>query len=47
MARAARATDETMLVGAVLSCNKEGASLKKAIELGFELDSELAGKMAV
>lgn len=45
MARAARATDETMLVGAVLSCNKEGASLKKAIELGFELDSELAGKV--
>ena len=45
MARAARATDETMLVGAVLSCNKEGASLKKAIELGFELDSELAGKI--
>ena len=44
VARAARATDETMLVGAVLSCNKEGASLKKAIELGFELDSELAGK---
>lgn len=47
MARAARATDETMLVGAVLSCNKEGASLKKAIELGFELDSELAGKVEV
>lgn len=45
VARAARATDETMLVGAVLSCNKEGASLKKAIELGFELDSELAGKV--
>lgn len=45
VARAARATDETMLVGAVLSCNKEGASLKKAIELGFELDSELASKV--
>lgn len=45
VARAARATDETMLVGAVLSCNKEGASLKKSIELGFELDSELAGKV--
>ena len=45
VARAARAADETMLVGAVLSCNKEGASLKKAIELGFELDSELAGKV--
>ena len=45
VARAARATDETMLVGAVLSCNKEGASLKKAIELGFELDSELVGKV--
>lgn len=45
VARAARATDETMLVGAVLSCNKEGASLKKAIELGFELESELAGKV--
>ena len=45
MARAARATDETMLVGAVLSCNKEGVSLKKAIELSFELDTELAGKV--
>lgn len=29
VARAARATDETMLVGAVLSCNKEGVSLKR------------------
>ena len=45
VARAARATDETMLVGAVLSCNKEGVSLKKAIELSFELDTELAGKV--
>lgn len=45
VARAARATDETMLVGAALSCNKEGVSLKKAIELGFELDSELASKV--
>lgn len=43
----ARATDETMLVGAVLSCNKEGVSLKKAIELSFELDTELAGKVEV
>lgn len=47
VARAARATDETMLVGAVLSCNKEGVSLKKAIELSFELDTELAGKVEV
>ncbi len=45
VARAARATDETMLVGAALSCNKEGVSLKKAIELSFELDTELAGKV--
>lgn len=45
VARAARATDETMLVGASLSCNLEGVSLKKAIDLGFELDSELASKV--
>lgn len=45
VARAARATDETMLVGASLSCNLEGISLKKAIDLGFELDSELASKV--
>ena len=45
VARAARATDETMLVGASLSCNLEGVSLKKAIALGFELDSELASKV--
>lgn len=43
--RAARATDETMLVGASLSCNLEDVSLKKAIDLGFELDSELASKV--
>lgn len=42
-----RAADETMLVGAALSCNKEGVSLKKAIELSFELDTELAGKVEV
>lgn len=42
-----RAAGETMLVGAVLSCNKEGVSLKKAIELSFELDTELAGKVEV
>ena len=42
-----RAADETMLVGAALSCNKEGVSLKKAIELSFELDTELAGKGGV
>ena len=45
VARAARATDETMLVGASLSCNLEGVSLKKTIDLGFELDSELASKV--
>jgi len=45
VARAARATDETMLVGASLSCNLEGVFLKKAIDLGFELDSELASKV--
>lgn len=45
VARAARATDETMLVGTSLSCNLEGVSLKKAIDLGFELDSELASKV--
>ena len=45
VARAARATDETMLVGASLSCNLEDVSLKKAIDLGFELDSELASKV--
>lgn len=33
--------------GAALSCNKEGVSLKKAIELSFELDTELAGKVEV
>ena len=42
-----RAADETLLVGAALSCNKEGVSLKKAIELSFELDTELAGKVEV
>lgn len=42
-----RAADETMLVGVALSCNKEGVSLKKAIELSFELDTELAGKVEV
>ena len=42
-----RAADETMLVGAALSCNKEGVSLKKAIELSFELDTDLAGKVEV
>lgn len=42
-----RAAGETMLVGAALSCNKEGVSLKKAIELSFELDTELAGKVEV
>lgn len=42
-----RAADETMLVGAALSCDKEGVSLKKAIELSFELDTELAGKVEV
>ena len=40
-----RAAGETMLVGAALSCDKEGVSLKKAIELSFELDTELAGKV--
>ena len=42
-----RAAGETMLVGAALSCDKEGVSLKKAIELSFELDTELAGKVEV
>ena len=42
-----RAAGETMLVGAALSCDKEGDSLKKAIELSFELDTELAGKVEV
>lgn len=42
-----RAAGETMLVGATLSCDKEGVSLKKAIELSFELDTELAGKVEV
>lgn len=41
------AAGETMLVGAALSCDKEGVSLKKAIELSFELDTELAGKVEV
>ena len=42
---ASRASDATMLVGANLSCSKENASLKKAIDLGFELDAELAGQV--
>ena len=42
-----RVAGETMLVGAALSCDKEGVSLKKAIELSFELDTELAGKVEV
>lgn len=42
-----RAAGETMLVAAALSCDKEGVSLKKAIELSFELDTELAGKVEV
>lgn len=42
-----RAAGETMLVGAALSCDKEGVSLKKVIELSFELDTELAGKVEV
>ena len=42
-----RAAGETMLVGAALSCDKEGVSLKKAIELSFELDTELAAKVEV
>lgn len=42
-----RAAGETMLVGAALSCDKEGVSLKKTIELSFELDTELAGKVEV
>lgn len=42
-----RAAGETMLVGVALSCDKEGVSLKKAIELSFELDTELAGKVEV
>lgn len=40
-----RASDMTMLVGASLSCNKENASLKKAIGLSFELDAELASQV--
>ena len=42
-----RAAGETMLVGAALSCDKEGVSLKETIELSFELDTELAGKVEV
>lgn len=42
-----RAAGETMLVGAALSCDKEGVSLKKTIKLSFELDTELAGKVEV
>lgn len=42
---ATRASERPVLIGANLSCSKENVSLKKAIELSFELDEELASKV--
>lgn len=39
---APRADESTMLVGATLACSKSGAKLKAAIELGFNVDGEVA-----
>lgn len=39
---APRADESTMLVGATLACSKSGAKLKTAIDLGFNVDAEVA-----
>lgn len=39
---APRADESTMLVGATLACSKSDAKLKTAIELGFNVDGEVA-----
>lgn len=42
---APRADESTMLVGATLACSKSGAKLKSAIDLGFNVDTEVAGSV--
>lgn len=39
---APRADESTMLVGATLACSKSGAKLKTSIDLGFNVDTEVA-----
>lgn len=37
-----RASEPVMLVGAMLSCSKTGVTLRKPVELGFNVDEEVA-----